>query len=329
MLDGVRGRPGAPAPQSPPGYDVSSWRWVNWMLKVGAPLMVIAALALLPVLAWASYDVTGSSPPSPFRTGVRVPAECAGMTFDNVITGTAGPDTIGGGNGADLIFGLGGNDKIDGGNGPDCIVGGEGDDELKGGNGDDVILGGDGNDKLQASDGNDRLFGGAGDDEIKGGDGDDIIDGGPGVDECEGGDGANIITNCEEASSSSRLDQAAASVGPAETVQAFYSLLNERRFAVAYGMLSPDLRNSADFAPFDRWEQGYRHTVSISPIGVTVREQDEGQTVVEVQVESVDQRPSGGAIWQKFAGTWRLRDINGQWLLNQPHIALVEVAPLN
>ena len=65
------------------------------------------------VLAWASYDVTGSSPPSPFVTGVHVPTppECAGMTFDNVITLTGGNDTIVvPGSSRDLIFGLGGRD---------------------------------------------------------------------------------------------------------------------------------------------------------------------------------------------------------------------------
>src|SRR3972149_4144593 len=127
------------------------------MRKVAAPLMVIAAVALLQVLAWASYDVTGSSPPSPFGTGVHVPAACAEMTFDNVITGTAGNDEITmSGSTRDPLFGLGG---------------GEGDDELEGGNGDDVILGGPGNDEIEGENGDDRLFGRGGSDRIKGGKG--------------------------------------------------------------------------------------------------------------------------------------------------------------
>jgi hypothetical protein len=171
------------------------------MLKVVVTLLVIAAAALLPVLAWASYDVTGSSPASTFHTGVRVPAECAGMTFDQVITLTGGDDTtVVPGSTRDLIFGLGGRDEIDGGNGPDCIVGGDGDDRLKGGNGGDVILGGPGNDKIEGGHGDDRLYGGDGDDEIEGEKGNDTIDGGPGRDECDGGSGSDTISGCEHSS---------------------------------------------------------------------------------------------------------------------------------
>lgn len=133
----------------------------------------VAAVCLLAVLLLAGLGVaytwsgqaTGHfqaqagtwSTPTPPAT----PPECAGMEFDNTITGTSGDDRITGTSGRDLIFGLGGNDKIKGLGGNDCLDGGEGDDKIKGGHGDDVI------------------------------------DGGPGSDKCKGGSGTNTITNCE------------------------------------------------------------------------------------------------------------------------------------
>ena len=86
-------------------------------------------------------------PPSP----PPVPAECAGMTFAQVIVGTPGDNHLVAGNGGALVFGLGGNDTLDGGNGKDCLVGGEGDDTLVGGNGKDVLLGGEGDDTLHGA----------------------------------------------------------------------------------------------------------------------------------------------------------------------------------
>jgi len=157
-------------------------------LKFALP---VAAVCLLAVLLLAGLGVaytwsgqaTGHfqaqagtwSTPTPPAT----PPECAGMTFDHVITSISGDDKIEGTSGADLIFGLGGNDKIHGGDGDDCIVGGDGNDKLNGGRGNDVILGGPGNDM------------------ILGGPGDDTIDGGPGNDKCKGDSGTNTIAHCE------------------------------------------------------------------------------------------------------------------------------------
>ncbi len=257
-------------------------------------------------------------------TGVFAPPECAGMTFDNVITGTAGNDEITvSGSTHDLIFGLGGNDKIDGGNGPDCIVGGEGDDELKGGNGDDVILGGPGNDEIEGGNGNDRLYGGDGDDEIEGEKGNDAIDGGPGRDDCEGGQGNDTTSNCEPAASGPEDGLEEAVMDPAETVRAFYLGLAERRFADAYVLFTPALQSSEDFAPFDVWVRGYDSTASITPVAVTIQEQDEQRVVVAVELESVDQ----DGVTHRFVGTWSLLRSNGQWLLADAQIILLDGAP--
>jgi PKD repeat protein len=118
------------------------------------------------------------------------PAECAGMTFTDVIVGSEGDDTFDTGNQGVLVFGLGGNDTITGGNGKDCLVGDDGDDVLSGGNGKDVLLGGEGND---------RLFGDEEGDVLEGGNGKDRLDGGEGDDVCAGTDKDTFVA-CESSS---------------------------------------------------------------------------------------------------------------------------------
>jgi Ca2+-binding RTX toxin-like protein len=73
------------------------------------------------------------------------------------------------------------------------LLGTAGDDSLKGGNRNDVIVGGDGNDVLIGGGGNDSLSGGSGNDTLSGGPGNDTLDGGPGVDLLLGGDGNDVL----------------------------------------------------------------------------------------------------------------------------------------
>ncbi len=117
------------------------------------------------------------TPPPP--TGI--PPECAGMTFDTVLTGTSSNDTIIGTQGRDLIFGLGGNDYLSGQNGDDCLVGGDGDDTLKGEGGNDKHVAGNGDDFAAGGFGDDAIYGGAGNDHMRGEAGTDSCDGGPGA----------------------------------------------------------------------------------------------------------------------------------------------------
>ncbi|HEY0312489.1 MAG TPA: type I secretion C-terminal target domain-containing protein, partial [Allosphingosinicella sp.] len=109
------------------------------------------------------------------------------------ITGTIGPDSITGSEGADnikgaagddMIFGNGGNDRIDGGPGVDTVHGGGGDDTITVGSGADTVHGDDGADHLTGNvvgahlfgdDGNDRIDDNAGAAEVDGGAGDDVI----------------------------------------------------------------------------------------------------------------------------------------------------------
>ncbi len=67
--------------------------------------------------------------------------------------GTAGADTLTGGDGPDRLFGQGGNDDLSGGAGQDILRGGAGNDTLRGGTGDDDIDGGEGHDVLIVSGG--------------------------------------------------------------------------------------------------------------------------------------------------------------------------------
>ncbi|MDP9964697.1 VCBS repeat-containing protein [Variovorax paradoxus] len=66
--------------------------------------------------------------------------------------------TITGSNGDDLLTGTAGNDTINSGNGDDCVSGGAGSDSLNGGAGDDTLDGGSGSDQLNGGSGNDTLI---------------------------------------------------------------------------------------------------------------------------------------------------------------------------
>ncbi len=153
-----------------------------------------------------------------------IPVECDGMTFDNVVTGTSGPDTLNGTAGRDLIVGYGGADKLNGNSGDDCLSGGGGADTLNASSGSDVLVGAAGVDTLNGSTGDDKLYGddgadtlngdtghdqlngggdqdnlngSSGDDTMNGNGGDDTISGGTGIDTANGGAGAADNCNAE------------------------------------------------------------------------------------------------------------------------------------
>jgi len=107
------------------------------------------------------------------------------------LVGTAGDDTIRGGEGADTITGGAGDDRLDGEGGADAIDAGTGNDFVTGGFGDDLLLGGGGFDDICGGAGNDTLFGGNEADLLHGDDGDDEIHGEVGVDNIFGGAGSD------------------------------------------------------------------------------------------------------------------------------------------
>lgn len=132
-------------------------------------------------------------------------------TLDQLVTGTAGADTIVTGDGNDTINALGGADTINAGNGNNVVNGGAGNDTIVTGDGIDDIAGAGGNDTINAGGGNDSVNGGAGDDVIfgeagndtlvgaagndtlNGGAGNDVLNGGAGVDTLVGGGGADRL----------------------------------------------------------------------------------------------------------------------------------------
>jgi uncharacterized repeat protein (TIGR01451 family) len=140
-----------------------------------------------------------------------------GQTFNgkegvnDVISATAGSDTILGVSGDDVLRGLGCPDDIFGGQGNDSLFGNErrdviqgnqGDDDARGGKGPDVINGGLGNDKVKAGSqddrvrgrrGNDTIEGNQGNDRLLGDSGDDIVFGNEGRDRLFGGLNNDIL----------------------------------------------------------------------------------------------------------------------------------------
>lgn len=125
-----------------------------------------------------------------------IPVECQDMTFDNVIVGTNGANTLNGTGGRDLIVGKGGNDKINGGGGNDCLVGNSGVDTINGNSGNDRVVGGDGADVMNGDSGDDRMYGGNQNDVIAGGSGNDTLDGQAGANNnLNGNSGTDTCTN--------------------------------------------------------------------------------------------------------------------------------------
>jgi Ca2+-binding RTX toxin-like protein len=107
---------------------------------------------------------------------------------DKVLTGTAGDDTLAGGNGYDTLYGLGGNDTLSGGHWVDVLYGDDGNDTLYGGSNPPGTT-----DMLYGGNGADTLYGGTGDDTLEGGNGADTLIGGLGQDHLTGGAGNDIF----------------------------------------------------------------------------------------------------------------------------------------
>ena len=152
-----------------------------------------------------------------------------GTPGDDWLQGTAGADTVNGGDGMDWmvyagsdaavmvdisaggsasgghaegdvlmsienVYGSEHNDVFTGSFGDNKFVGGGGDDEVMAGDGADVARGGMGNDDLRGEGGNDTLYGDMGADRVDGGAGDDMLHGGKGDDMLYGGMGDDLLT---------------------------------------------------------------------------------------------------------------------------------------
>lgn len=114
-------------------------------------------------------------------------------TSANVLTGSAGNDTLYGSAGNDTLSGGTENDYLTGNDGNDSISGDAGADNLNGGNGNDILRGGADNDYLSGGVGNDNLIGDDGNDNLSGDDGNDTLNGSAGNDTIQGGAGDDVV----------------------------------------------------------------------------------------------------------------------------------------
>lgn len=157
------------------------------------------------------------------------------LSYDDILSGGGGADTMEGGIGEDLLTGgsigdslMGGdgNDSLHGGAGFDAVptgpastydedglrydhlgnllpenddwlAGGAGDDLIAGSAGHDTLLGGTGSDTLEGGTGFDHLMGGAGADHLNGGSDRDTLDGGAGDDTLDGRVGDDLLQGGE------------------------------------------------------------------------------------------------------------------------------------
>jgi Ca2+-binding RTX toxin-like protein len=139
----------------------------RWIIRIAIFCLFTVVIAGVTSALAASNTVPGSHAGDDtytVDTSPYFPPQCAGITFDRIISGSG---SIDGGPGNDLIYGSDGNDNIRGGNGHDCIIAGAGNDTVRGQNGNDILDGGEGT---------------------------DTIDGGPGTDTCLNGEN---VTTCE------------------------------------------------------------------------------------------------------------------------------------
>ena len=150
------------------------------------------------------------------------------ISNEAVQKGTAGADSIKGGENNTTIYGYAGNDILNGAGGNDVLNGGAGADKLYGGSGTDTasyqnatsgvvasllkpttntgeakgdayssiewLIGSAFGDKLQGNGGANRLSGGAGNDQLYGEDGNDVLIGGAGADKLYGGNGSDTAS---------------------------------------------------------------------------------------------------------------------------------------
>jgi Ca2+-binding RTX toxin-like protein len=119
-----------------------------------------------------------------------------GSGGSDTVLGSAGNDSIYGGNDNDYLLGQGGNDTINGEAGFDIIFGGSGVDTISGGELNDTIFGGIGNDAIYGGNGEDYLYGEEDNDSIYGGYGFDVIYGQAGNDTIYG-EGVTFVGDLE------------------------------------------------------------------------------------------------------------------------------------
>ena len=116
---------------------------MNSLLKLLVGLLIVGAGANS--IAASAAGVTTPNTGLDLYTQVTTaddikPASCAGITLTHVVSGSGTITGVASNN--ELITGSAGIDTIDGNLGDDCILGGSGDDDITGNGGTDVCIGG-------------------------------------------------------------------------------------------------------------------------------------------------------------------------------------------
>jgi len=105
-----------------------------------------------------------------------------------------------------------------------------------------------------------------------------------------------------------------------ETVRLFYSLLTQKEFSRAWGLLSPAFQSQRSF---DGWRTGYETTAIVAVLAATILEVKDSEAEVGVEVASVDVLPSGQVEKGVWRGNWRLIWTGNRWLLDAAEMELV------
>lgn len=188
------------------GFDTASYRLSNAAVNIN-----------LQTLASSGGDAAGDTFKSFGATSTEIES-VEGSSFNDIIAGDFGFNTIEGGGGSDTLNGGGGTDTlsyrlsvaavnvnlltgaVSGGHAAgdvisnfEWLIGSAHGDQLTGNNDANTMLGGDGNDTMTGLSGGDTLMGENGNDTLFGSDGFDTLSGGVGLDLLEGGnDGDNL-----------------------------------------------------------------------------------------------------------------------------------------
>jgi DNA-directed RNA polymerase specialized sigma24 family protein len=105
-------------------------------------------------------------------------------------------------------------------------------------------------------------------------------------------------------------------MGPVQTVQQYYLLLNEGRYSEAYDLLTEDTQIA--FGPFSQWESGFATTTIVNPLMARLVEEDADYAVVSVEVVAED--VTGGTTVSLIRGTWVLVTDGGPWKMSAADI---------
>ena len=101
--------------------------------------------------------------------------------------------------------------------------------------------------------------------------------------------------------------------GPADTVAAFYAAVVDGAFDDAYALWSARMR--ATYPREVNLDSRFDETASITFHQLAVVEQGPGSATV--QANFTETSDSGSS--QEFIGFWRLVQVDGRWLLDEPH----------